>query len=324
MKNKLLSLAITLIPLVLGGCASAPRLSEADRAALVPATVFTEPERTVEVKEVEVVRYVYPETGVISETKSPNRPGTDPSTTAQDESTVTVTSSMDFQQSIAEYDFLHGRIYEVFTSPDHVTDIRLAPGEAVSGNAAIGDALSWQLEQTQSTEAGQTITHIYVKPTLAGLETTMVVPTSQRTYYLKLKSFEKMHMVGVQWRYPVPFTFAGSASALSGQASDSPRILVDVENTNYSYKIQGQNIFWKPTNVFDDGTHTYFVFDPRFSSSAGAPALYLLPSKHSQSNKVQVVNYRTQGNMYIADFVIEDNQAWLLMAENTQVKVTRK
>ena len=310
---------------MLMSCSSISPLSEEEAAMLVEGTVFEpdETEKTVYVP-VETVRYV------ISNDSNSDRIENDNATiipeeaisgdylnSSVDSNTVSVGSETDFTNAIVEYNFLDGKIYEIFTSPNKVTDIRLAPGETISGEAAIGDSESWQMVTASSSEKGRAVTHIYVRPVTSGLETTMIIPTDQRTYYLLLTSTEDVYMVGVRWKYPGIATFGASADSI-------PSVSISVENMNSNYTIKGDNVFWKPTMVFDDGLRTYFQFDPRFSTSAGAPALYLLPREGSNTSKAEIINYVIRGNFYIADFVLQDRQSFILMTQDNRVEITKK
>ncbi len=313
--------------LILASCSSISPLSEEEASMLIEGTVFEpdETEKTVYVP-VETVRYVIAdeetsrdknEISVDTIEGEEAESSGDFLTSSVSDNTVTVSSSTDFTNAIVEYNFLDGKIYEIFTSPNKVTDIRLAPGETISGEAAIGDSESWQMVTATSSEKGRSVTHIYVRPVTSGLETTMIIPTDQRTYYLLLTSTENLYMVGIRWKYPGIATF-GSSSA------DIPSVSISVEDMNSNYEIKGDNVFWKPTMVFDDGLRTYFQFDPRFNTSAGAPSLYLLPREGSNTSKAEIINYVIRGNFYIADFVLQDRQSFMLMTEDNQVEISKK
>lgn len=307
---------------ILTACTTAEELSEEMRASMVMGQVF-EPEKQVEYVPYEVVKYVYPEEGRIVEQKKESATSGDILSDNVAQHTVTVGEDSDFYNSIVEYSFLDGKIYDIFASPRHVTDIRLSPGETISGEAAIGDSESWQMSTAVSNEKGRTVTHIYVRPVTTGLETSMIIPTDHRTYYLRLMSYDDLYMVGVRWKYPGISTFGSSGGGTLGMTTDTV-LSVDVTNLNWGYEVKGDNTVWKPVAVYDDGVHTYFQFDPRFEVSAGAPSLYLLPKKSNGASKAEIVNYIIRGNMYIADFILQANQAWYLMADKTEVKITRK
>ena len=160
-------LAITLAALiVLPSCTSVAGITEEERARLIEGSVFTpQVETIVEYQPYEVVRTVYVDNGTVEKVTETTQPSTgNPVDDANAEATTTVVSQADFQNAIAQYAFSDGLIYEIFTSPGFVTDIRLAPGETISGSAAIGDSERWQLETAVSSENGRRTTHIYVKP----------------------------------------------------------------------------------------------------------------------------------------------------------------
>ena len=286
---------------VLISCSSISPLSEEEAAMLVEGTVFEpdETEKTVYVP-VETVRYI------VTDSNNSDRIENDSSTDIPEDATsfgdylnssvarntVSVGSGTDFTNAIVEYNFLDGKIYEI-------------------------DSESWQMVTATSSEKGRAVTHIYVRPVTSGLETTMIIPTDQRTYYLLLTSTKNVYMVGVRWKYPGIATFEASADSI-------PSVSISVENMNSNYTIKGDNVFWKPTMVFDDGLRTYFQFDPRFSTSAGAPALYLLPREGSNTSNAEIINYVIRGNFYIADFVLQDKQSFMLMTQDNRVEITRK
>lgn len=316
--KKILYCLVALLIMGMTACSTFTPLTEEEQAMLIEGHVFTEEDNPTKVEyvPVEVVKYVFPEEGKIVETQS-QADSEEIVSDAIENSVVTADANTEFLNSITEYNFQDGKIYEIFTSPKHVTDVRLAPGETISGDAAIGDSESWQMTTAVSSENGRSVTHIYIKPVTSGLETTMIIPTDQRTYYIRLRSFDSLHMLGVRWLYPGIATFGNP----DGQVD--PGIDLDVSELNFNYKISGDKPFWRPVAVFDDGTRTYFQFDPRFSNASGAPALYLLPKKSNGASKAEVVNYIVKGNMYIADFVLQDKQAWFLMTDKDQVKIAK-
>lgn len=114
--------------LILASCSSISPLSEEEASMLIEGTVFEpdETEKTVYVP-VETVRYVIADEETIrvkneisvdtiegEETESSG----DFLTSSVSDNTVTVSSSTDFTNAIVEYNFLDGKIYEIFTSPN--------------------------------------------------------------------------------------------------------------------------------------------------------------------------------------------------------------
>ncbi len=326
MKQNSVKIIVPLLLLFLTACSSTVELTPEEQASLIQGTVFkTEETVRIEYQPYEVIKYVYPEEQKIVVPNTQSTSSGEIIENKLEENTINVESASDFVNGIVQYNFLDGKIYDIFTTPGHVTDIRLSPGESISGKAAIGDSESWQIDTAVSSENGRSVTHIYVKPVTIGIETSMIIPTDQRTYYINLKSFESMHMVGVRWNYPGVMTFGSDiATSTSNIDGSKTEITISPDALHTKYKISGSNTIWRPTAVFDDGIHTYFQFDPRFSNSAGAPALYLLPSPLASEKNIEVINYVVKGNMYITDFVLQDKQTWLLMNDKAKVKITRK
>lgn len=323
MKMKKIIVLTIIAAFLLSSCNSIPELTEEERERIIQGSVFT-PQNVETIKYVpyEVVKYVYPEEAKV-ETISVKSSNDNIVEEMIDQNSISVQTSSDFHNAIVEYSFIDGKIYDIFTSPNHVTDIRLAPGETISGDAAIGDSESWQLSTAISNENGRSVTHIYIKPATIGLETTIIIPTDQRTYYIRLISYENLYMVGVRWNYPQTMTF-GTNQNQEVVNSTETQLSINVEAMNNQYDIKGDKVIWKPVSVFDDGVHTYIQFDPRFNSSSGAPALYFLPKESTSESKMEVVNYIIRGNLYITDFVLQDKEAWYLMADKKNVKITRK
>lgn len=69
---------------------------------------------------------------------------------------------------------------------------------------------------------------------------------------------------------------------------------------NFSYKIKGPDVPWRPVRAFDDGSHVYIQMPPGMKT-ADAPALLI-----AASNGNQMVNYRVRGNYYIVDRLFDD------------------
>ncbi len=280
-----------------------------------------ESEKTIQYIPIETIQYVVVESE-INEAKSSLPEDLISSATVNN--TVTVDENS-FRNSIVEYFFEDGKIYDIFTSINEVTDIRLAPGEEISGEAALGDSASWMMNTAITSESGRQTTHIYVKPISSGLSTSMIIPTNQRTYYIRLRSFTNLNMVGVRWKYPELKTFNSFSSSTEGINSAIPDIHIDADNLYWAYTFSGDTkVWWKPIAVFDDGIHTFIQFDSRFSLTSGAPALYLLQKEKSNKNKAEIINYLIRGNLYITDSILAKGQALLLVSDKDQLKIVRK
>lgn len=96
-------------------------------------------------------------------------------------------SSDSFVGGVQVFSYDPGRVYEIWTAPLRVTTLTLAPGETVTSKAA-GDTVRWQIGEASSGSGPNQRAHVLLKPLERGLETNLVLTTSQRVYFLQLKS----------------------------------------------------------------------------------------------------------------------------------------
>jgi type IV secretion system protein TrbG len=250
-------------------------------------------------------------------------------TQATENSFTYITSTANFTGAIATYDYIEGHIYEVITSPKAITDFRLKPGESISGSPIVNnDSTSWQFTMGTSVENGQTVQHLFIKPTTVGLDTSMIVLTDQRTYYFRIASFENSYMTALRFNYPVDsgqgYFIAEDFDAFTKEATtavDESVYKLDLSKAEYNYtikKLRGTPT-WTPQNVFSDDKKTYIQLPVSILSSDELPSVYI-----QKGDEEALVNYRIIGNIYQLDTVITDAQSILLKSgENEQVKITR-
>src|SRR5215469_8498121 len=82
-----------------------------------------------------------------------------------------------------------------------VTDVALEPGENVT-SVSVGDNLRWSVEAVSSGQGADEQPHLIIKPFSRGLETSVVVTTTKRTYHLSLRSTDEAYVHEVSFRYP--------------------------------------------------------------------------------------------------------------------------
>ncbi|MDK4741771.1 P-type conjugative transfer protein TrbG [Rhizobium sp. CNPSo 3464] len=192
--------------------------------------------------------------------------------------------------------FLFGETQpSVVCSPLQVCDIELQGGEIVR-DVLVGDTVRWKVEPaTSGTTGGQAI-HLIVKPSEAGLVTSMVVTTSRRTYHVQLKSHPSQYMARVGFDYPedVSTKLADINSRLEtgGIPGTAP------DKLNFSYSISG-SAPWKPKRVYSDGAKTYIQFSKTVSSQ-DAPVLFVVSGGQNR-----IVNYRMKNDMMIVDYAVD-------------------
>lgn len=250
-------------------------------------------------------------------------------TAATTDSFVYINSKNAFDGAIANYDYIEGKIYEVITSPKAITDIRLKPGESIAANPIVNDGgTSWQFTMGSSVENGITVQHLFVKPTIVGLDTSMILLTNQRTYYFRIASFPDSYMTALRFRYPtdsgkgyfVDADFDEFIEEANYQTAKKDSFTIDLSKVNYNYKIKKYkgNPAWIPQQVFSDDIRTYIQFPVTMQTSLDLPSVYIL-----RNGTENLVNYRITGNLYQLDAVITANETILLKSgQNEQVKIT--
>lgn len=208
----------------------------------------------------------------------------------------------------------------VICQPLNLCDIELQAGEEVQG-IVIGDSTRWN-EGDQSIPIvysgnGKGLTpHLILKPSSGGLETSLVVTTSLRTYMFKLKSSFSDYVARVGFYYPREMVqkFESNKSklreGLNGNITVPPNLslqmpLIDLSRVNYNYTIDSGDYPWAPTHVFDDGISVYIQM-PVDVSSRSLPGLCVMVDGASGSDKrCEMVNFRYNEHFYIVDKLFE-------------------
>lgn len=183
----------------------------------------------------------------------------------------------------------------VVCSPLQLCDIELQGGEIVR-DVLVGDTVRWKIEPaTSGATDGQAI-HLIVKPSEAGLVTSMVVTTSRRTYHFQLKSHSSLYMTRIAFEYPqdasTKLADVNSRLETGGIQRTSP------DKLNFSYSVSGR-ASWRPKRVYSDGTKTYIQF-PRTISGQDAPVLFVVSGGQNR-----IVNYRMKNDMMIVDYAVD-------------------
>lgn len=196
----------------------------------------------------------------------------------------------------------------IVCAPIHVCDIELQAGEVVQGAPHIGDSVRWLVSPAVSGTDEHRVTHLIVKPTEAGLDTNLVVPTDRHTYHLRLVSSVTRYVSSVGFVYPEEqqqtwsdFIKTSSGGTGSATAGNGPMPTVAVNRLNFNYKIKvvkGKPTF-KPLRAMDDGYHTYIAMNEEMPQQE-APALIGI----SPTGEEQMINYRLKGNLYVVDGTI--------------------
>lgn len=194
--------------------------------------------------------------------------------------------------------FLYGEVQPtVICSPLQVCDIELQAGEVVR-DVLVGDTVRWKVEPaTSGSAAGQSV-HLIVKPSESGLDTSMVVTTSRRTYHIKLKSHASSYMARVGFEYQEDVALRLDEINARMQANTIAGAGVPAENLDFGFRLEG-SARWKPTRIYTDGTKTYIQF-PNALSGGDAPVLFVISGGQNR-----IVNYRLNDTMMVVDYLID-------------------
>lgn len=190
------------------------------------------------------------------------------------------------------YPWSDGSLYRLYAAPEQITDIALQPGEGLVSVAA-GDTARWIIGDTASGSGSGRRTHILVKPASSGLRTNLVIATDRRIYHVEAISTPRTAMTSISWIYPQDSLIAVRAAA-GAESVAAPAVAVDA--LSFDYRIEGNNVAWRPVRVFDDGHQTFIEFPANFNDGE-APPLFVVGA----DGKAQLVNYRVKGRYYVVD-----------------------
>lgn len=222
-----------------------------------------------------------------------------------------------FLNAAAVMPYAEGAIFQVYTTPERVTDIALEPGE-VLGAVASGDTARWVIGDTTSGAGTSKRVHILVKPHAAGLSTNLVVTTDRRTYHVALTSVRSVGMSALSWTYPQDALLAIKRSEEAAVAAAPVVAGLDVDQLHFNYAISGDTPRWRPLRAFDDGRQTYIEF-PASLGVGEAPPLFLVGAE----GEAQLVNYRLRGRYYVVDRLFDVAELRLGTKHQEVVRLTR-
>jgi P-type conjugative transfer protein TrbG len=217
-----------------------------------------------------------------------------------------------FQQPHADHwgvlHFTDGRgQVQIVTAVDHVTDVRLSPGENIFLPIANGNSSDWIVHPSMGREGGKPVAHIMIKPTDAGLRTNLVVHTSKRTLSFQLASRQRDYMPLVALDIPEDDDQSATGALALNQAGVTQNACdLTPSAPKDQFKVQGDNVPWRPTDVYwvetPVGTKTCVSFASDIGSTE-LPALLALGNDggwFSDATK-QIVNVRFMNRRFIVD-----------------------
>lgn len=184
----------------------------------------------------------------------------------------------------------------VVCSPLQVCDIELQGGEIVR-DVLVGDTVRWKIEPATSGAIGGQAIHLIVKPSEAGLVTSMVVTTSRRTYHIQLKSHPSQYMARVGFEYQEDISTKLTDINARLESTTIPGA-AGPDKLNFAYSVVGRAP-WKPKRVYSDGLKTYIQF-PNSISGQDAPVLFVVSGGQNR-----IVNYRMKNDTMTVDYAVD-------------------
>jgi len=211
-------------------------------------------------------------------------------------------------------------------APLRACDIELEAGEMVNGKPLTGDTIRWKITRAESGSGDNKITHVVVKPTDTNLDTNLIITTDRRTYHMRLQSSanERDYLNRVGFYYPESLVNEWDVAAQQAEKkkADKEKLVVaelpsfSLDKMDLDYKIEGDNVRFKPVNVFNNGTQVILQM-PEAMKSAEAPVLLVM----DEDGKPLMVNYRVKGTYYIVDKLF-DRAMLVVGTDGSQSKVT--
>lgn len=193
----------------------------------------------------------------------------------------------------------------VVCAPLRVCIVELEAGEKIVGEPHIGDSIRWLVSPASAGREIEETPLVVLKPKQAGLDTTLLVTTDRRAYYLRLVSKPDDYLARVAFAYPEDEVRRWRAAAAEQerrrQQEAQTRIapVESIENLYFDYRILGSDENIRPIRVVDDGKKTYIQMTAN-AAPREAPALVIVTA-----DGAEMVNYRVKGDMYIVDRLFE-------------------
>ncbi len=217
----------------------------------------------------------------------------------------------------------------VVCAPLRVCIIELQVGEHIVGEPQIGDSVRWNISPAMYGAGLETTSAIVLKPTIAGLDTNLLIPTDRRAYYLRLISKPEEYVARVAFQYAQDDNARKwQREALDQQIAakqakrneDSSPAMLAVDKLNFGYRINGGNKHLRPVRVYDDGAKTYIQM-PLDMQHRDVPILLVLGS----DGKGEMTNYRVRQQTFIVDRLFDRAQLVLGSGKKAQrVEISRE
>ena len=217
---------------------------------------------------------------------------------------------------------------KITCQPLQLCDIQLQAGETVKG-LMIGDSVRWNegdgaVPVVYSGNDSKPIPHVVLKPTYPGLNTTLLVTTDKRTYYIKLVSSDSANLSRVGFYYPGEQIQQLDDKRAAAKAKDDEILTdgalpnIDPRNMHFNYKVSGDtDAAFNPVQVFDDGTHVYIQMSDSVRTNE-LPAFYVLGT---DGDTLELVNFSYKKPFYIVNKLFAKG-VLILGLDNNQQRIT--
>jgi type IV secretion system protein VirB9 len=315
MKNQLLVMAMSV---GLAACAARP-VPDVPLSDAMPATRLPEPAKPIEVVEVPKVLPLPGQLKPLPATQNSSRELADPK-----ERVSLATAAARVEPALENYvnatqlwPFSPDALYQVYASPERITDIALEPGEELVSVSA-GDTVRWVIGDTTSGQGAEQRVHVLVKPVRAELKTNLVIQSTRRSYHLELTATEDTWMAAVAWRYPLDRLVQLKAQSARAESGSAVADGVALERLNFRYEITGDTPAWRPLRAFDDGEKVYIQF-PAGIGRGELPPLFIVGT----GGAAELVNYRVHAPYYVVDRLFSAAELRLGGTDQQTVRIER-
>lgn len=228
-----------------------------------------------------------------------------------------------YDSGLVKIPFGHGQP-TIVTATGRITDIELEPGEKV-WKASLGDVSSWEIAVIKAGNPGNPTRHVVIKPLKEGLFTNMLIYTDRRTYFLNLQSTKSRYVLQIRFWYPDDLVQSFESMQVSKEKSrqkEKDRVLAKLDRPfvpRFGYTVSG-DVFWKPRQVYDDGTRTYIMMPKSVATSQHLPVFAIMDS----DGQTEIENYAVKGNIFIVPRIFKKGVLfWNVGKRKEQVLIER-
>lgn len=203
-----------------------------------------------------------------------------------------------YDSGLVRIPFGHGQP-TIVTAIGRITDVELEPGEKV-WKASLGDVTSWEIAVIKAGDPKNPTRHVVIKPLKEGLFTNMLIYTDRRTYFMNLQSTKSRYVLQIRFWYPDDLVQSFESMGMAKRESrkrEADRVLAKLDRPvvpRFGYTVVG-SVFWKPRQVYDDGTRTYILMPKAVATSQHLPVFEVVDA----DGKTEIENYAVKGNMFV-------------------------